>query len=198
MEKDHMEKLYHSRNPLVRFVCNNRLESIIKLIPLVGRDQRLKILDAGCGEGQLLRKISQLNRGELYGIDITPVAIESAKERVSGVHFSLSDLGKVEYPDNFFDVVICTEVIEHIPDYRKTIEELKRVLKKGGLLILTFPNELVAIPLRTLFLRKPTIADHVNWFFPREMQHTVGLTVLSKINIPFVFLPIIYLLAFKK
>ena len=198
MEKDHMEKLYASRNPFVRFVCDKRLEEIVGLIP---QGKNLKILDAGCGEGQLLLKIARLRGGELYGADITEVALESAKERVAGAHFSLQDLGNLKYEDNFFDVVVCTEVIEHISRYRETIAQLKRVLKKGGLLILTFPNEPVAIFCRAVFFRRPTIADHVNWFFPRKMMRAVGLELARKINIPFHlpdFLTIIHLLAFRK
>ena len=153
MEKDHMEKLYDSRNPLVRFVCNKRLDAIIKAIP---KKENLKILDAGCGEGQLLLKIVKAGQRErereLYGTDMTPVAIESAKERVKGVDFSLQNLRNLNYEDNFFDVVICTEVIEHISDYQEAIKELKGVLKKDGLLIITFPNEPLAIFCRLIFL----------------------------------------------
>lgn len=198
MEKDHMEKLYESRNPLVRFVCDQRLKKIVQAVP---KEENLKILDAGCGEGQLLLKISKVNSGELYGTDITPVAIESAKERVRGGVFSLQNLRSLNFEDDFFDVVICTEVIEHISNYQEAIKELKRVLKKDGLLIITFPNEPLAIFFRTVFFRKPMIEDHVNWFTPHKMTQIVGLELKDKINIPlpiFDFMSLIHIMVFVK
>lgn len=200
MEKDHMEKLYNSRNPLVRFVCNQRLKKIIKIIP---KKEGLKILDAGCGEGQLLLKLSKVRerKRELYGADITPVAVESAKEKVGGVNFSLQNLKNLNYEDGFFNVVICTEVIEHITDYHEAIKELKRVLKRGGLLIITFPNEPLAIFFRAIFFRKSMIEDHINWFSPNKMMRIVGLKLKDKINIPFPifdFISLIHIMVFVK
>ena len=73
MEKDHMEKLYASKNPLVRYVHVDRLKKITNLIP----KKNVKLLDAGWGEGQLLvmisKKFNQFNP-KLYGTDITKIA----------------------------------------------------------------------------------------------------------------------------
>ena len=129
MEKDHMEKIYSSKNPLVRYIHTSRLNKIIKEIPKI---KNLKILDAGCGEGHFLFKISKIfNEAKLYGSDITPIALESAEKRVEKVKFTLENLNNLNYEDDFFDIIICTEVIEHILDYEKVLGELKRVLKKG-------------------------------------------------------------------
>lgn len=198
MEKDHMEKLYSSRNPLVKFIFNARLDELTALIP---HQKNCRILDAGCGEGQFLLRLSKLGYENLYGADVTEVAIQSAKERVKGAHFSIADLAHVPYEDGFFDVVVCTEVIEHIPHYEETITELKRVLKKDGLLIITFPNEPLAILCRTACLRRPTIKDHVNWFFPAKMKKAVGLALEKKINVPFRLpdvLTLIHIMVFRK
>ena len=63
MPADHMENLYDSKNPLVKFVHLNRLESISDQIPT---EEEQKILDAGCGEGHLLEKINHLNTHKHY------------------------------------------------------------------------------------------------------------------------------------
>src|SRR3989344_7319378 len=149
MEKDHMDKLYKSKNPVVGYINRERLESIIKLLD---KNKKIKILDAGCGEGHLLEKIFNKGYKNLYGADITKIALESAKKRVKAKFF-LQDLGKLRFKDNFFDVVICTEVIEHIENYKKVINELKRVLKKNGLFIITFPNEKMCMIMRAAFFR---------------------------------------------
>ena len=193
-----MEKLYDSSNPLVRFIHNQRLNKILKIIP---KEKNLKILDAGCGEGQLLSRIAKIRGGELYGADATEVAIETARKKVAGVNFSLQNIDNLNYDDNFFDVVICTEVIEHISNYEKAIAELKRILKTGGLLIMTFPNEPLAILFRLIFFRKPIIEDHVNSFSPKMMKKIVGLSLKRKINLPIQiwdFLSLIHIMVFVK
>jgi len=51
------------------------------------------------------------------------------------------DITKIQYPDNSFDAILCHHVLEHIPDYRKALEELFRVLKPGGWAIIQVPIE---------------------------------------------------------
>ena len=72
MPEDHMENLYASRNPLVKFIHLNRLRQIARMI---GGNSNLKILDAGCGEGHLINKLHKKNNNNLfYGVDITKIA----------------------------------------------------------------------------------------------------------------------------
>lgn len=196
MEKEHMEKLYSSGNPFIRYINNKRLDEICKLLP---RNKEIKILDAGCGEGQLLERISKLKYKNLYGADVTKVALEDARKKVKAKLF-LQNLNKMSFPDKFFDVVICTEVIEHIPDYKKALNEFKRVLKKKGLLIISFPNEPLCILMRLAFLRNPKIKDHVNSFSVKKMKKAVKLKMIKKINLPLNlqdFLSLIHILEFK-
>ena len=193
-----MEKLYSGGNPFVGYIHNKRLDSVIKLIP---RKEGIKILDAGCGEGQLLGKIAELMSAKLYGVDVTAVAIESAKKRFKEAKFSLGDITNLPYKNNLFDVVICTEVIEHIRKYKEAIKELKRVVKEGGLLIITFPNEPICIFSRLIFLRKPRIEDHVNSFSPSKMKKEVNLRMKRKVNLPLNMpdlISLIHIMAFEK
>ena len=199
MEKNHMEKLYKSKNPLVKMVSVGRLDKIVESLP---KTKNIKILDAGCGEGQLLLKIFNKGYNDIYGTDVTPVALESAKKRIPKTKFSLQDLKSLNFSDEYFDVVICTEVIEHIRDYNKVISELKRVLKKNGLLIITFPNEPLCVIMRIIFLRRPIPKDHISFFSVKKMKKLVGLKVKKKINLPYEnfpdFLSLIHLLVFSK
>jgi len=74
-----MDELYNSKNPLVKFVHNDRLNKIVIEIP---NKKRLKILDAGCGEGHLIEKLNLKNNTNFYyGVDITEMSLESAKKR---------------------------------------------------------------------------------------------------------------------
>ena len=199
MPEDHMDELYHSNNPLVSFVHNNRLNNIKTLI----NKPNQKVLDAGCGEGHLIAKLkNKIPSNEYHGIDITKIALKKAKERCPYAKLSKQNLNKLNYKDETFDIIICTEVLEHIYEYKEVIEELKRTLKTGGTLILTFPNETLWTISRFLLRRKPIkVPDHVNSFTPNKIKVVTNLKPIKQINMPF-HLPFIIslgsLIAFKK
>ncbi len=101
-----------------------------------------KVLEIGFGDGYLLNKLSK--RYESYGADISVENIKKISKTNSEVNFKLIDVdGKLPFKDNFFDVFVASEVLEHMDDeeLEVCIKEIKRVLKKGGFGILTFPAE---------------------------------------------------------
>lgn len=97
-----------------------------------------KWLDAGCSECNLEEFISNHNI-EWYGVDLDKGAIEIARKR--GYKVSLGGVQNLNFKDNFFNGVICTETLEHIKDDSKAIVELIRVVKDGGFIIITSPNK---------------------------------------------------------
>ena len=184
MPEDHMEELYSSPNPLVKYVHGSRLDAIVKVLPL---QEKLVVVDAGCGEGHLIEKLHGRFPNHAYiGLDATPVALEKARTRCPYGDFRREDLTQLKLKSESVDVLICTEVLEHIPEYQQVIREFKRVLKRDGTLILTFPNETLWTVSRFLLGRKPIkVPDHVNSFSPSQMEKTVGLPLMKKKNLPF-------------
>jgi ubiquinone/menaquinone biosynthesis C-methylase UbiE len=93
-----------------------------------------KILDLGAGTGDFLAEAKKMG-WEIYGVEPNPGARELAAEK--GV-----DLKKdsAAFPDNTFDVISMWHVLEHVPDLEKQIEELYRLLKPNGLLVIAVPN----------------------------------------------------------
>lgn len=184
MPEDHMDELYNSGNPLVRFVHRQRLRVIANLLPAT---DGLRVLDAGCGEGHLTQQMQRRRPGGAYfGADATTVALDKARARCPFGTFHLVELSALDFADEFFDVIVATEVLEHVIHYEAVIGELKRVLKPGGLLIVTFPNEVLWTISRFVLRRRPVkIVDHVNSFSPQWMARLVGLPVVRQINLPF-------------
>ncbi|MFV0377204.1 MAG: class I SAM-dependent methyltransferase [Mangrovibacterium sp.] len=103
-----------------------------------------RVLDVPCGMGwgtSLLKSAS-----ERYGIDISEEAIRDANACYPGAAtFAVGDMTKLDFVDNFFDVVICLEGIEHVPETvgDQFYQECKRVLKPSGKLVLSSPYPIV-------------------------------------------------------
>jgi len=103
--------------------------------------KKLRFLDVGCGDGNFLERVVSLDkRIETWGVDISSLAIKKAKEK--GFRAFTVDVCKEKLPfgDLFFDLVYMGEVIEHLFDPDFAIKEVRRTLKKEGVLILTTPN----------------------------------------------------------
>ncbi|OIP58195.1 MAG: hypothetical protein COX79_04795 [Candidatus Levybacteria bacterium CG_4_10_14_0_2_um_filter_36_16] len=95
-----------------------------------------KYLDAGCGTGLILR---HLPKGAV-GIDINPRNISKAKKHAPNAKIVEGDIEKMPFKDKSFSTIVCTEVIEHQPNPAPTVNELYRVLEKGGVLIGSVPS----------------------------------------------------------
>jgi 2-polyprenyl-3-methyl-5-hydroxy-6-metoxy-1,4-benzoquinol methylase len=190
MPEDHMDELYTSPNPLVRFVHTQRLDAIADCIPQADTPKRLDILDAGCGEGHLIEVLHRrFSIHRYYGADITPIALEKAAQRCPYATLKRTELSKLSFADASMDVVTCTEVLEHITHYEDVLREFVRVLRKDELLILTFPNETLWTFSRLLLGRRPIkVPDHVNSFSPHAMRRVVegmGLQLVQQKNLPY-------------
>ncbi len=115
------------------------LADFLGLIPF---KKNLRCLDAGCGIGNNLYTLLNFFNN-ITACDISKESIDYTKNRFkkSTINFIQTDIENLPFKDNYFDVVVCTEVIEHVNDPTKTSDELLRVLKKDdGYLILSAPN----------------------------------------------------------
>jgi methionine biosynthesis protein MetW len=98
-----------------------------------------KLLDVGCGNGEIFRFIKS-KVSKTYGIDSSKESIIIASK--VGLIAKIVDLDfqRITFKNNYFDIVTCLDVIEHIKDPEKLLFEIHRVLKKRGKLVLSFPN----------------------------------------------------------
>ena len=99
----------------------------------------LRVLDIGSGPGTISVGLAKaVHPGEMHGVDMEPSQVElaSAIARNYGqdnASFHLGDVANLEFEDESFDVVHCHNVLLHVPDTEAVLEEVKRVLKPGGI-----------------------------------------------------------------
>jgi len=130
-----------------------------KIIGLVGKNQI--ILDVGCASGYLGPEIKKKGN-KIFGVEIS----EKGKEEASKI-FDEVILGNIEeidlpYPEDYFDLIICADILEHLFDPKNVIMKLKKYLKDNGNLIVSLPN------IANWWVRKEL-------FFGRFEYQTIGL-----------------------
>ena len=105
-------KKHLSKNPIQKFLINNFYQSLISLIkPLKANS----ILDVGCGEGFTLVNFRRSKIGKfLEGIDYSKDSITLGKKMYPNLNIKEGNIYKLSYPANSFDLLVCTEVLEHI------------------------------------------------------------------------------------
>ncbi|APB69396.1 methyltransferase domain-containing protein [Paenibacillus polymyxa] len=103
-----------------------------------------KVLDIACGEGYGSHFLSQKAKN-VTAVDVDSATIEAAKQKYinNNLTYLLGDINELDFEDKVFDVIVCYETIEHVQDPYKAFNNLKRVLKDDGILIISTPNKAV-------------------------------------------------------
>ncbi|MFA6981752.1 MAG: class I SAM-dependent methyltransferase [Patescibacteria group bacterium] len=126
-----------------------------RILELVDFEDK-RVLDIGCGLGTLLKLIPSSVKNK-SGIESNAFAVESCKKDGLNV-IEHNDLEKLPFRQESFDVVIMNEVIEHLRNPEKVVKEVQRIIRSGGVLVLTTPN-------KTLLVRNtdPTHCSEMNF-----------------------------------
>lgn len=125
------------------------------------------VLDAGCGTGYGADYLSKVGK-EVIGIDISEAALRYARTHFQkdNLKFEVIGLTSLTFQNSTFDVVCCFDVIEHIEDYKKAIEEIYRVLKSDSLFIISTPNKKIFSDNQP----NPPNPHHVREFYLSDFQ----------------------------
>lgn len=202
-EKEPMDENYS--NLIVGYPSRLRIKKILKEL---GDIKGKLILDVGCEAGAISLKL--LGRGaSVTSIDIVEPALERFKEKIKETQYSPTILKaaiqEIPFENKKFDAVIATEVLEHAPDTKKCISELMRVLRYGGRLIITFPNEKnrkPLYPIAKLFGINTSIEKDVTLYSLNpdqiiEMLRLEGGSIVRYYPFPWYY-PLTYIIVTKK
>ncbi|MDP2905293.1 MAG: methyltransferase domain-containing protein [Candidatus Omnitrophota bacterium] len=201
-------ELFHgSRDIFIRWIEGARVKRIIRS---ASGYQGKRVLEVGCGAGNILEKLPIEN---LFGIDISDYLLKRAGIRLGKkAWLSQGNAESMPFKDGSFDLAICTEVIEHTQNPAVLLASINSVLKPGGKLVISIPNEKLINFLKRLyfaFLRKAgsgakyEIARKMNeeWHLHEfKLAGFVGLLkkdfkVKRVYRIPFYFLPVRYVIS---
>lgn len=129
-------------------------------------NQKIRILDVGCGDGvllYLLQKHIMRHVVEMHGVDLSPEALGVAEEKIPQGIFTRKDAYHTGYPDRYFDIVVSSDVIEHLQKPQQMLCEISRIAGRQALVI-------IGTPVR--FTENPA-PPHVHEFFPGEFKELI-------------------------
>jgi len=176
--------------------CHHRIQgAILRSILESCGGVSLRILDVGAGTGRMTRTALSLGH-DVVALDFSGGMLAIAKSQLADVYSDSfraiqADSISLPFPDNSFDICMSINVIGHVPDFRRMLSEMARVLKPGGYILLNYPNlNSVLFVLGYLVnRRKRAIRRNVfsQWFRWQQLQQSLadcGVRVIYSIGQP--------------
>ncbi|MDP3987956.1 MAG: class I SAM-dependent methyltransferase [Candidatus Levybacteria bacterium] len=121
------------RSLLQRIWHKKKLKAVLKLV----ENDPNKILDIGCASGWFLWETSKrFPKAKCTGVDIYKKAIDYGSKQYKSIKFICADAHHLSFQDDSFDLIICTEVLEHVIDPKGVLKEIKRLLSPHGVAII--------------------------------------------------------------
>lgn len=96
------------------------------------------MLDAGCSTGEIMNFIHNYKKSRVYGVDISKKAISIAKKQYPKYNFKVGSVDLLPFEDNYFNYIVCYDILEHVDDPKKVLDEFQRCLKPEGILIIEY------------------------------------------------------------
>ena len=161
-EKKSIERIYDQRFLFFYKILRRKMS----------RKGRINLLDYGCGDGYWSLIFSQFSACKVTGVDYNPLRLERAISIVKNAKFIEKDLQKKNESPEKYDIVFCSQVIEHMKDDVLFLKNIRNHLKQDGLLILGTPNEGSFTHRVRNYIGKIR-TDHVHFYTEREIKSKI-------------------------
>lgn len=191
------KSLFYERKSEV-YGVSDEIGPAMKIILGIIKGKGLKILDVGCAHGNLGKHL-KAKGNFVYGIEISKTMGEEAKKVLDEV--IIEDIEKIElpWPSDFFDVIICNNILEHLFDPKAVLVKLRKHLRDDGIIIVGLPNVANWQIIKDLLLGKFEYTDiglldngHIRFFTPKsairllnECGYTQIKFIPTVVNFPF-------------
>jgi SAM-dependent methyltransferase len=144
-----------------------RREIVHSLVLQIKADRNCHLLEIGCSGGPLLKQLQADGYGHVTGIDISPDAIELCRQR-GLTDAQVMDAQKTSFGDGSFDVIIASDVLEHLADAPQALQEWHRLLRPGGMLIVFVPAFMF------LWSRHDEVNNHFRRYHRSELKRLLA------------------------
>jgi 2-polyprenyl-3-methyl-5-hydroxy-6-metoxy-1,4-benzoquinol methylase len=174
-----IERYYERAHPVVRWLERRRLDALLRL---AGRRPGERVLEVGCGAGHVLERF---DGGERTGIDLSASMLMRTRRRLgASVNLARASAERLPFGEATFDVVVCTEVLEHTVDPAAVLAELMRVAGPDGRVVVSIPNEGQIDRAKRLLRRTPLLRAWLRTLAAEGNEwhlHTFDLELLQRI-----------------
>jgi SAM-dependent methyltransferase len=165
---------YVSGNPVIQVCLQRFLNRVAALFEQIAAGG-LYGLDVGCGEGHMLGDLQRRGLlGRMTAVDLDGDRIAFARARYPFCDYQTGDVRQLDFADGTFDYILAAEVLEHLPDPRRALQELRRVVKPGAYLIVSVPHEPFFhwgnLARGKYWDRGGRTPDHLNFWHRREFE----------------------------
>jgi len=113
---------------------------IVGLFLSLGAKKRARVIDMGCGTGELTKKLRDFGFKNISGYDISKNCISMARKNYSGIDFQARDIENTGLKENSVDFLFYCGILHHFTDMKDVLKEARRILKNGGRVFVFEPN----------------------------------------------------------
>lgn len=166
------------------------------ILPYYKHKHDMKILDVGCGTGEFIFGLAKhLDGAQIHGVDLAYDMIKIAKSKSRDprkLKFKVGDVEHLPYNDNSFNVITCSHSFHHYPDKKKAVQEMHRVLKQDGHLMIVDGCRDVLLG-NVIFKVVEFVEKHVDHLLAhqiREIFHEAGFDKVEQKR--FNFVPLLF------
>ena len=175
------QTLYESKNPTRRWLHRSRREWLVDAIRRSAAGVR-RAIEVGPGSGVYLPTLATV-ADEVVGADVEDAylnGIRGIEHQYSNVRLVRDDITRSAFPDSHFDLILCSEVIEHIRDSRSALAEMHRILCPGGILIVSTPQRFSPLELCSKIAFLPGVIDLVRRVYDEPILETGHVNVMTR------------------
>jgi len=168
----------HTKKDILRIKMMNKI-----MEEAIGNLKGKVVLDAGCGNGFFIPNLLKGKPKKVIGIDISKWLIEIAKRKITAknVEFYQMDLTKkLDFEDNFFDVVVSYNVLQEIKNISTPLREMRRVLKQNGRLVISITHPLYHLFVSGLETKDLPIFEALRRYAKIEPIHSTAIKGFEK------------------
>ncbi len=179
---DLQDTLYNSKNPTRRWLHCSRRDWIVDAIQRYSNNERTVAAEVGPGSGIYLPVLTTLYQ-QVQAVDIEEAYLNNARDRMANLPnltLKTDDITSSQLPDNTFDFILCTEVIEHIKDSQSALKHMWRLLKPGGILLLSTPQKFSPLELSAKIAFLPGIIQIVRYIYQEPVLETGHINLMTE------------------